>query len=62
MKRENEDSWYVGPLTKRRVAELRKKLGIARGMIDNVREAIEHGEPLPTPESLARAMKETIDP
>jgi len=32
--------WYKGPLTKKHIAELREKLGIARGLIEELREIV----------------------
>jgi hypothetical protein len=38
MNEDNTLDWYKGPLTKKHIAELREKLGIARGIIEELRE------------------------
>lgn len=40
------ENWYKGPLTERRVATLRKKLAIARGMLVQLHQDIEAEENL----------------
>lgn len=51
--------WYNGPLTKRHVAELRKKLAIARGMLDTLAEANMGNY---VTKQIRSTLKETADP
>ena len=58
--------WYDGsPPTKERIAELRYKLAVARGMLGSVRDMMANvevgGQLCVHVEDLDKAMKETID-
>lgn len=67
--------WYQGPLRKKRVAELRYKLAVARGFISHLQTVLK-GIPLPETiqlstqdgdfnfdlEAIEKILKETSDP
>lgn len=55
---EDEPKWYKGPLTKKHIAELRRKLATARGVISNLIEE----DHIFDQEELERVFEETADP
>lgn len=55
----NLDEWYVGPLTKERIADLRFKLGKVRGLLLSFLDSDTCFHP--SPDEISKILSETKD-